>query len=79
MCSVFDLDKTKLVRDGRMRCMSNCYRDSSVMLNVAVSTNDACRALGKGRVIDACKAIGRRTTVDSLRAVLEELPWIVRF
>jgi hypothetical protein len=30
-------------------------------------------------VLNGFKALGRRTSVDSLRAVLEELPWIVRF
>ena len=79
MCSVFDFDRTKLVRDGCTRCRINCYRDSSLMQHVAVSVNDACRSFGRGRLIEGFKALARRTTFDSLRAVLEGLPWIARF
>lgn len=78
MCSVFDFDRTRLVRDGCTLCMINCCRDSSLMQHVAVSVHDACRSFGRSRLLEGFKALGRRTTLASLRAVPEELPWIVR-
>ncbi len=79
ICSIFDFDKSKLVRDGCTRCMINCYRDSSLMQHVAVSVHDGYQALRKGNVKEAAQALGRRANVDSLRAVMEELPWIAKF
>ncbi len=79
MCSVFDFDQSKLIRDGCTRCMINCYRDSSLMQHVAVSVHDSYQALRKGKLGEAAKALGRRANVDSLRAVMEELPWISKF
>ncbi|MDJ0894206.1 MAG: radical SAM protein [Alphaproteobacteria bacterium] len=79
MCSIFDFDQSKLVRDGCTRCMINCYRDSSLMQHVAVSVHDGYQALRKGNLKGAAQALGRRANVDSLRAVMEELPWIAKF
>ncbi len=79
ICSIFDFDKSKLVRDGCTRCMINCYRDSSLMQQVAVSVHDGYQALRKGNLKGAAQALGRRANVDSLRAVMEELPWIAKF
>ncbi len=79
MCSVFDFDQSKLIRDGCTRCMINCYRDSSLMQHVAVSVHDSYQALRKGNLGEAAKALSRRVNVDSLRAVMEELPWIAKF
>ena len=31
LCSIYDFDETKLVRDGCTRCMIDCYRDASTM------------------------------------------------
>ena len=33
----------------------------------------------EGKFIDAAKALTRKGNLDSLRAVVEELPWIMRF
>ena len=79
ICSIFDFDKSKLVRDGCTRCMINCYRDSSLMQHVAVSLHDSYQAIRKGNLKEAAQALGRRANVDSLRAVMEELPWIAKF
>ncbi len=79
MCSIYEFDETKLVRDGCTRCMINCYRDSSLMQHVAVSMHDAYRAVRKGNIVEGAKALGRKATVDSVRAVAEEFSWIKRF
>ena len=79
MCSIYDFDSTKLVRDGCTRCMINCYRDSSLMQHIAVSLHDAYEAFRRGNIGAGAKALTRRENFDSLRAVAEELPWILRF
>ena len=79
MCSIYEFDSSKLVRDGCTRCMINCYRDSSLMQNVAVSVHDAYQAYRKGRLLEGTRALTRKGNIDSLRAVAEELPWILRF
>lgn len=79
MCSIYEFDSTKLVRDGCTRCMINCYRDSSLMQHIAVSLHDAYEAFRHGNIGTGAKALTRRENIDSLRAVAEELPWILRF
>ncbi len=79
MCSIYEFDSSKLVRDGCTRCMINCYRDSSLMQNIAVSMHDAYQSFRKGKIVDGTKALTRKGNLDSLRAVAEELPWILRF
>ena len=79
MCSIYEFDSSKLIRDGCTKCMINCYRDSSLMQNIAVSMQDAYQSAKEGKFIDAAKALTRKGNLDSLRAVVEELPWIMRF
>ena len=79
MCSIYEFDSSKLVRDGCTRCMINCYRDSSLMQNIAVSMHDAYQSYRKGKLVEGTKALTRKGNLDSLRAVAEELPWILRF
>ncbi len=79
MCSIYEFDSSKLVRDGCTKCMINCYRDSSLMQNIAVSMQDAYQSIKKGKLLDTAKALTRIGNIDSLRAVMEELPWIMRF
>jgi MoaA/NifB/PqqE/SkfB family radical SAM enzyme len=79
MCSIYEFDSSKLIRDGCTQCMINCYRDTSLMQHVAVSVHDSYQAFRKGQVVEGVKALMQRTNVDSLRAVIEEVPWILRF
>jgi MoaA/NifB/PqqE/SkfB family radical SAM enzyme len=79
MCSIYEFDETKFVRDGCTKCMINCYRDSSLLQHVATSVHDGWQAYRRGQVVEGTKALMRRSNLDSLRAVVEELPWIVRF
>jgi hypothetical protein len=79
MCSIYDFDETRLVRDGCTRCMIDCYRDASTMQHIAVSAHDAIRSLGAGNFAAAARAIGREGNGGSMHAVLEELPWLLRF
>ena len=79
MCSIYEFDQSQLVRDGCTKCMINCYRDSSLMQQIAVSLHDAYASVKQGKLIEASKALTRKGNLDSLRAVVEELPWILKF
>jgi MoaA/NifB/PqqE/SkfB family radical SAM enzyme len=57
MCSIYDFDETKLIRDGCTKCMIDCYRDPSVLQFVAVSVSDAWQNLRKGKPGAAAKHI----------------------
>jgi MoaA/NifB/PqqE/SkfB family radical SAM enzyme len=71
MCSVWDFDKTPLVRDGCTACIADCYRDSSVMLHFAVSLGDALDEICEGKLIAALKLVATTQNLESLRAVFE--------
>ena len=79
MCSIYEFDGSQRVRDGCTRCMIDCYRDSSVMHHIGVSVHDAYQALRSGKLGEAAKAVTRRGNLGSIRAVLEEVPWLLRF
>src|SRR4051812_38180542 len=76
MCSIYDFDQSKLIRDGCTRCMIDCYRDPSVLQFVAISASDAFHNLKKGKLLAAAKNIFDRRNVTSLRAVWEDRKWI---
>lgn len=76
MCSIYDFDSSKLIRDGCTRCMIDCYRDSSVLQFVAVSTHDAYQHLKQGRPLRAAKDILDRRNLVSIQAVWEDRKWI---
>ena len=76
MCSIYDFDSSKLIRDGCTLCMIDCYRDPSVMHFIAVSASDAYHHLKKGRVVSAAKSILDRRNLTSLKAVWQSRKWI---
>ena len=76
MCSIYDFDQTKLIRDGCTKCMIDCYRDPSVLQFVAISVSDAYHNLKNGKLMAAAKNIFDRRNVVSLRAVWENRKWI---
>ena len=78
MCSIYDFDETKLIRDGCTKCMIDCYRDPSVLQFVAVNASDAWHNLRRGRVTTAAKNIFDPRNLTSLRAVWEDRKWIGR-
>jgi MoaA/NifB/PqqE/SkfB family radical SAM enzyme len=79
LCSIYDFDDSKLVRDGCTRCMIDCYRDASTMQHIAVSVHDTVKSLRAGDLAGAARALGRKGNGGSIHAVVEELPWLVRF
>jgi MoaA/NifB/PqqE/SkfB family radical SAM enzyme len=79
MCSIYEFDGSQRVRDGCTRCMIDCYRDSSVMQHIGVSVHDAYQALRSANLGEATKALTRSGNLGSMRAILEEIPWLLRF
>lgn len=76
ICSIYDFDQTKIIRDGCTRCMIDCYRDPSVLQFAAISASDAWNNLKKGRLLPAARNIFDRRNLTSLRAVWEDRKWI---
>jgi MoaA/NifB/PqqE/SkfB family radical SAM enzyme len=76
MCSIYDFDETKLIRDGCTRCMIDCYRDPSVLQLVAVNASDAWQALRRGRPLQAARHVLDRRNLTSLRAIWADRKWI---
>lgn len=79
LCSIYEFDDSKIVRDGCTRCMIDCYRDASTMQHIAVSVHDAATSLRSGDVLGAARALGRKGNAGSIHAVVEELPWLMKF
>jgi MoaA/NifB/PqqE/SkfB family radical SAM enzyme len=78
MCSIYEFDKSKLIRDGCTRCMIDCYRDPSVLQFVAMSASDACNNLRRGKLAAAARNVFDRRNLTSLKAVWENRKWIVK-
>lgn len=76
MCSIYEFDASKLIRDGCTRCMIDCYRDPSILQLIAVNASDAWNALKKGRLLKAGKHIFDPRNITSLKAVWEDRKWI---
>lgn len=76
MCSIYEFDSSKLIRDGCTRCMIDCYRDPSVLQFVAVNASDAWHNLKRGKIIAAAKNVLDRRNITSLKAVWENRKWI---
>lgn len=78
LCSVWDFDRTELVRDGCTACIADCYRDSSVMLHFAVSIGDSIGRLKQGKPVEAWKTLVDSRNLTSLFSILENAPIIAR-
>ena len=76
MCSIYDFDQSKLIRDGCTKCMIDCYRDPSVLQFVAISASDAWNNVKKGKLGAAASNVFDRRNLTSLRAVWEDRNWI---
>ncbi|HZL44207.1 MAG TPA: radical SAM protein [Verrucomicrobiae bacterium] len=76
MCSIYEFDESKLIRDGCTRCMIDCYRDPSVLQFVAISASDAFQHAKRGRLLSAAKSILDSRNLTSIKAVWEDRKWI---
>ena len=78
MCSIYEFDQSKIIRDGCTRCMIDCYRDPSVLQFVAISASDAWQNAKRGKFLQAARHIFDRRNITSLKAVWEDRKWIGR-
>jgi MoaA/NifB/PqqE/SkfB family radical SAM enzyme len=76
MCSIYEFDRSKLIRDGCTRCMIDCYRDPSVLQHVAMNTTDAWHNLKRGKLGAVARNVLDRRNLTSLKAVWENWKWI---
>ena len=76
MCSIYDFDASKLIRDGCTRCMIDCYRDPSVLQFAAISASDAWQDLKGGHLIRAAKHVFDSRNLASIKAVWDDRKWI---
>jgi MoaA/NifB/PqqE/SkfB family radical SAM enzyme len=76
MCSIYEFDQSKLIKDGCTRCMIDCYRDPSVLQRVAINTSDAWHYLKGGHPIKAAGRLLDRRNLTSLKAVWDDRKWI---
>jgi MoaA/NifB/PqqE/SkfB family radical SAM enzyme len=76
MCSIYEFDETKLIRDGCTKCMIDCYRDPSVMQSLAINISDAWHNAKKGNLLAAAKNVFDPRNITSLQAVWEDRKWI---
>lgn len=78
ICSIFEFDDSRRIRDGCTRCMIDCYRDASVMQHVAVSVSDSIAQARQGMWRGAARRLFNRNNLASLQSVVEGLGWITR-
>lgn len=78
MCTVYEWDDSKLIRDGCQRCMIDCYRDPSVLQHIAISASDGWHALKRGHLLKAARHLFDSRNLTSLRAVAEDFKWVTK-
>ena len=76
MCNIYEFNQSKRIRDGCTRCMSDCYRDPSVLQFVATSASDTWNAVRRGNLFKAARYVFDHRNLTSLNAVLEDRRWI---
>lgn len=76
MCNIYEFDESKLIKDGCTRCMIDCYRDPSVLQNVAINLNDAAKAFKRGDLGEAAGKIFNYNNIISIRSILENAEWV---
>jgi MoaA/NifB/PqqE/SkfB family radical SAM enzyme len=72
LCPIEEFGEVSFVRDRCTRCMSDCYRDSSVFLHLPVAIGDAMRQARQGRLGAAARTLAARTTRTAVGALIRE-------
>lgn len=78
MCRVFELDSSKLVRDGCTKCMIDCYRDASVLHYIGMALHDAWQDASRGHLAKAISRLFNRPAYESTKAIVQDLRWFRR-
>lgn len=72
MGTIWEFADVPFIRDGCTLCMSDCYRDSSVYLALAVALGDAVGYLRRGRIVSAAKRLASEPARASAAALWRE-------
>ncbi len=72
MCSIWEFKDEPAIRDGCTKCMSVCYRDSSVLFHFPVSLGDALGHLRRGRLGAAARTLATPGNRRSITALVQE-------
>jgi MoaA/NifB/PqqE/SkfB family radical SAM enzyme len=72
MCSIQEFENEPPIRDNCTLCMSDCYRDSSVLLHFAVAFSDALACLKQGEISKAARTLLTKSTALSIKSLLNE-------
>jgi hypothetical protein len=72
MGTIEEFAHVEFVRDGCTKCMSVCYRDSSVFLNLPVAIGDAIAHTKRGRIDKAAKALAQPSVRKSAKSLMNE-------
>lgn len=78
ICSVFDFDSSRLVRDDCKCCMIDCYRDASVLHHLGIALNEAWRELSHLRIDKAVSLVFNDRAIKAAKSLLEDRKWIKR-
>ncbi|TCZ66753.1 radical SAM protein [Roseicella aquatilis] len=70
LSSVWEFTPAKMMRDGCQACTTDCYRDTSIMLQLPVAIGDAFARLREGRPVAAVQALADRRNALSIGAVI---------
>ena len=72
MSSIFEFRDQPFIRDNCTKCMSDCYRDASMLMHPAISVGDAIENVRKGQVFGAIANLGKPSNALSLKTLLED-------
>jgi MoaA/NifB/PqqE/SkfB family radical SAM enzyme len=72
MGTIEEFANVPFVRDGCTKCMSVCYRDSSVFLNLPVAIGDAIKHAKHGRIDKAAKVLAAPSVRKSAKSLMQE-------
>jgi MoaA/NifB/PqqE/SkfB family radical SAM enzyme len=72
MGTIEEFETVDFVRDNCTKCMSVCYRDSSVFMNLPVAIADAIGHTKRGRIDKAARALAAPSVRKSARSLLDE-------
>jgi hypothetical protein len=72
MSSIFEFRDQPFIRDNCTKCMSDCYRDASMLMHPAISVGDAIENVRKGQVFGAIANLGKPSNALSLKTLIED-------
>lgn len=76
--SVQEFRDRPFIRDNCTQCMSDCYRDASVLLHFPVALSDALVHLRHGELAQAVRTLFTHSTLQSVKSLVEQSSTLAR-